>query len=170
MASQDGLTGVANRRFFDDALAREWAQAAREGRSLTLAMVDIDKFKAFNDTYGHQAGDDCLKQVAGAMKGEIKRPADLLARYGGEEFVVLFPETDLDGGKKVADDMRQAVALLGIPHEAGSAGRVSFSMGLASMVPEPGTGPEPLVARADQALYRAKAKGRDRIETATEGL
>ena len=168
MARMDGLTGVANRRFFDDALGREWARAAREQRPVVLGMVDIDHFKQFNDTYGHPAGDECLKQVATALKTAIRRPADLVARYGGEEFVVLLPGTDLDGGKAVADQMRENVAALGLPHHVTATGRVSFSMGLACRVPEPGSGPETAVKAADQALYRAKANGRDRIETDSE--
>ena len=131
-------------------------------------MVDIDRFKRFNDTYGHQAGEDCLKQVACALKGEIKRPANLLARYGGEKFVLLMPETDLSGAGKLAADMKRAIALLEIPHAAGPAGRVSFSMGLACMVPVPGSSPDSLVRQADQVLYRAKANGRDRIEISPE--
>ena len=168
MADLDGLTKVANRRFFDDALAREWARAARDRRPVTLGMVDIDQFKAYNDTYGHPAGDDCLKQVAGALKAAVKRPADLLARYGGEEFVVLLPDTELAGGETVARWMQDSVAALAMPHEAAPGGRVSFSMGLACAVPGPGIEPESLIARADQALYRAKTAGRNRIELAPE--
>ncbi len=166
MASVDGLTGVANRRFFDEALVREWTRAARSRRPLTVAMIDIDKFKAYNDRYGHQGGDECLQRVAGALRSAVKRPADLVARYGGEEFVVLLSETDLNGGREVAVRMQTAVADLEMEHPEAPAGRVSFSMGLACLVPEPDGDPGTLITLADRALYRAKAEGRNRIETA----
>ena len=163
MANQDGLTGVANRRFFDQSMAKEWARAIREKTPVAIGMVDIDRFKQFNDTYGHQKGDHCLRQVALALKRGVRRPADLVARYGGEEFVVLLPGTDLAGMDRVARKMQANVADLEIPHAASPTGRVSFSMGIAAQVPDTDTPPESLIALADKALYQAKTNGRNQI-------
>ncbi len=164
---QDGLTGVANRRYFDDQAGLELRRAAREQRPLAVIMADIDYFKFFNDTYGHLAGDDCLRQVAQALAGRLKRPGDFLARYGGEEFVAVLPGADLDGAASLAEEMRQAVENLEIAHAQGaSGGRVTVSLGVAAWTPAGGDQLEPLVKAADQALYQAKQAGRNRVARA----
>ena len=165
MARLDGLTGVANRRTFDDLLLREWRRQLRTGQTLAVIMVDVDHFKQFNDTYGHGAGDACLKEVVKAAEGSLQRPADLLARYGDEEFVALLPDTSLEGGIAVAEGIRAAVAALEIPH-AGSkaASHVTVSLGVASMVPHPDREPSFLLEAADGQLYEAKASGRNRFK------
>jgi diguanylate cyclase (GGDEF)-like protein len=167
MADIDGLTQVFNRRFFDMLIQREWNRAARAGYPITLGMLDIDFFKRYNDTYGHQMGDDCLISVASALKKAIKRPADFVARYGGEEFVILLVNTDLPGGQKVAASIQKNIEKLAIRHSGSPLGRVSISMGLAWTVPEKDKDASTLIRQADQALYRAKEMGRDRIESAT---
>ena len=161
----DGLTGISNRRYFEEFLTREWERACRYTRPLSALMLDIDFFKAYNDTYGHQRGDECLKQVARSLSDAVKRPSDIVARYGGEEFVVLLPETDLDGAVKIAEFIKEKVSDLNIPH-AGSkvSQQVTLSIGIASMVPTLISKPEDLIAYADKALYQAKEGGRDRFE------
>ncbi len=160
----DGLTGAFNRRYFDDRLHSEWHRASRNQLPLSLLLIDIDHFKLFNDTYGHQAGDDCLRSVAQVLKAGLKRPADVIARYGGEEFACVLPETDLAGALAVGNQLEQAVRGLGIRHErSSSAPCVTISLGLA--VRGPGS-PDPaaeLLARADRQLYRAKSDGRGRV-------
>ena len=168
LANLDGLTGLANRRFFNERCGEEWARAARNKTTITLIMLDVDRFKAFNDSRGHLEGDDCLKQVAKAIKQTVRRPGDLVARYGGEEFIAVLPETDGNGGAHVAENMRAAVENLAIPHEASSAGaRVTISLGVASTVPSPGTDPSGLIKLADECLYQAKHQGRNRVKTIT---
>ena len=159
----DGLTGVANRRRFDAQLARAWRAARRGHRHLALAMIDVDYFKRFNDRYGHARGDECLKAVARALAGAAKRPHDLVARYGGEEFVCIMPETDAAGALEVARRFLDAVVALDLPHEDAPEGRVSVSVGVAAMRPDAVHDSEELVRRADAALYRAKAAGRNRV-------
>jgi diguanylate cyclase (GGDEF)-like protein len=162
----DGLTGIPNRRRFDEVLIHEWKQAMRSKQPLSIVMMDIDHFKAFNDHYGHLAGDDCLKKVALAMSAVLKRPTDFLARYGGEEFVAILPMTECDGAKAIAAAMKEGVIALAIPHEHSSAAsRVTISMGIATLVPRRGMTAAMVVAAADQALYEAKAGGRNRIVT-----
>lgn len=156
MASVDGLTQVANRRFFDKRLEKEWNRAAREKQGITLGMLDIDFFKRYNDTYGHQSGDDCLVKVGAILREAMRRPADLAARYGGEEFVILLPATNLEGGKCTAERIHRQLQALNIPHSGSPLGRVSFSMGLACTIPSPRTSSDYLVALADRALYKAK--------------
>ncbi|MBV9408568.1 MAG: diguanylate cyclase [Candidatus Eremiobacteraeota bacterium] len=163
LANTDALTGIANRRAFDEALAREWARAARGGTALSALIVDLDHFKLYNDGYGHQAGDLCLRQVAHAFGTCMKRPGDLLARYGGEEFVALLPATDLAGAIALGEALRRVLAELGIVHAGSSLGRVSASVGAASVLPGAGTRPETLLRAADEALYQAKRNGRDRV-------
>jgi diguanylate cyclase (GGDEF)-like protein/PAS domain S-box-containing protein len=167
LATQDGLTGLANRRAFDEALAREHLRARREKTRLALIMIDVDHFKAFNDLYGHQAGDDCLRRVCGAITATICRPGDLAARYGGEEFAVLLPNTDEDGAGVIAERISQAVLGLAIPHDANANAVVTISGGVASIDGAEGT-PEALVRDADRALYRAKDFGRNAVIRATE--
>ncbi len=159
----DALTGIANRGHFDDLLATEWNRAARQGSPLSLVIVDVDHFHAYNEQYSHIGGDSALKAVAATMAGALRRPSDVLARYGGEEFVALLPDTDAAGACVVAERLRAAVEALGIPHEgSGCATVVTISAGVATMAPEldrPGT---TLVSAADSALFRAKASGRNR--------
>jgi diguanylate cyclase (GGDEF)-like protein len=165
----DGLTGVANRRHFDQAVLAEWDRAARDQESLTLLLMDIDHFKRYNDTYGHQDGDQCLQRVASALAQCATRPGDLVARYGGEEFAVVLPNTDLAGAQIVGERLRAEVAALAIPHSASSvAATVTLSIGVATLVPSPGTDVQALIAAADQALYQAKGQGRNRVVTAAE--
>ncbi|MDX1654168.1 MAG: diguanylate cyclase [Candidatus Competibacteraceae bacterium] len=164
LSQLDGLTGIANRRYLDEYLLQEWHRGNRSARPLSLVLADVDHFKAYNDRYGHQAGDDCLRQVVAAMGGVVSRTTDLLARYGGEEFAVVLPETDRPGSEYLAERVRQAVADLDIIHEASpTAGFVTLSLGVATLVPESGQGCEDLVALADAALYRAKQRGRNRV-------
>ena len=161
-ADTDGLTGTANRRRFDEVLAREWARAMRSGQPLALLMADVDHFKAYNDQLGHVQGDHCLREVACAMAGVVRRPADLLARYGGEEFALLLPDTELRGAEGVALSAIQAVQALGLPHPApGTGPLVSVSIGVCAGHPA-SVDPRLLVHQADRALYRAKAAGRGR--------
>lgn len=167
LATRDGLTGVANRRSFDQTLNVEWRRATRESRALSLLMIDVDYFKRYNDTYGHQGGDECLRRIAGAMSGVVKRTSDAVARYGGEEFSILLPATDPEGACLVAERIRAAVEALALPH-AGSeiADHVTVSIGVASVIVSSGDAPTQLVGAADKALYRAKKEGRNRVVAA----
>jgi diguanylate cyclase (GGDEF)-like protein len=165
LSSLDGLTGIPNRRRFDEVARREWKQALRDRTPISLILIDIDAFKAFNDHYGHLGGDDCLKQVAAALSDAIRRPSDFLARYGGEEFVSLLPRTDEAGAVLVAEGMRRAVIDLGIPHARSTAGsRLTISLGVATCVPNLDRNLSGFINEADRALYRAKDAGRDRTE------
>ncbi len=166
MAATDGLTGIANRRAFDAACARELRRAARKRTPVSLLLLDADNFKKYNDRYGHQAGDAVLQAVAGALRQAEKRPADLSARYGGEEFAVLLPDTDARGALRVGESVRMAIAALGIAHEANPAGVVTVSVGIATLVPKPGETQLALTQPADAALYRAKELGRNRCVAA----
>jgi two-component system cell cycle response regulator len=162
LANLDGLTQIANRRCFDDTLRSEWLRLKREQLPLALLLGDIDYFKPYNDFYGHQAGDECLRQVAEAMVQSCKRPADLVARYGGEEFVILLPNTDLDGAIYITKQIQQEIANLAIPHQCSLASdQITLSIGIASVIPTDDIVQEDLIAAADQALYRAKAQGRN---------
>ncbi len=164
LACLDGLTQIANRRRFDEYLEQEWARSRREGSSISLIICDVDFFKLFNDTYGHKAGDECLCSVAAAINTSTRRPGDLAARYGGEEFAVILPDTDAEGALHVAESLRSKIHALAIPHRASSvAGHVTLSMGIASMIPKRSAAPGTLIVLADEALYGAKALGRDRI-------
>lgn len=167
LAHLDPLTNIANRRHFDDFLRQEWNRAQRSGEALAIALFDVDLFKLYNDALGHLAGDVCLQQVAKAIATLARRPTDLAARYGGEEFVLVFAETDAAAAAALAEEARRRVAALSLPHpQAGGAGRVSVSVGVASAIPDLHGDPAGLFARADAALYRAKAAGRDRVELA----
>jgi diguanylate cyclase (GGDEF)-like protein len=171
LSGQDALTGIANRRSFDSHLTYEWSRAAREQTPLSLLMIDIDYFKAFNDQYGHPRGDECLKQVAQALAVPLKRPGDLLARYGGEEFIILLPWTGLPGAVALAERLRARVAALQIPHRRSAvAAHVTISVGVGCVIPTRQATPNDLIEIADQALYAAKEKGRNRIETLGELL
>lgn len=162
LVTLDGLTSLANRRKFDDYLRVEWQRMARSREPLSLIMSDVDFFKNYNDTYGHQAGDECLRQVAGAIRRCAKRPGDLVARYGGEEFTAILPQTPLPGAVQIAIAIQQAVKALEIPHPHSAASHwVTLSLGITSIIPTMEIDPEQLVTAADTALYQAKASGRN---------
>jgi len=164
LSSLDGLTGLANRRQLDETIMREWRRAARYKRPIALALVDVDNFKQYNDTYGHLAGDECLKSVANALLAVSRRPSDLVARYGGEEFALVLPETDLGGARRVGEGLCDSIRALGIEHRAVPGGKLTISVGVASTTPgQESGGPQCLLAEADFALYSAKAGGRDRV-------
>jgi diguanylate cyclase (GGDEF)-like protein len=164
LGALDGLTAIDSRGRFETRLGEEWRRALREETPLSLIIVDLDFFKAYNETYGHQAGDECLKKVARTLSATIARAGDLAARYGGEEFAVLLPNTDSLGTLVVAEAIRVAVATLGIEHKASSIHRhLTVSVGTATVVPDELTTPEALVAKADQALYYAKQSGRNLV-------
>lgn len=165
LSTIDTLTGIANRRSFNEAIEKEWRRCIRSGKSLSLIMADIDFFKDYNDHYGHLEGDTCLKKVAGALKRALRRPGDFLARYGGEEFVALLPDTDSQGACLVAEAMLYNVKALGVPHAHSSVSeRVTVSFGLATIVPLIDVKSSTLIKAADDALYEAKKQGRNRIE------
>jgi len=166
LADNDSLTGIANRRRFEEALGQEFARAVRSGAPLSLLMFDVDYFKRYNDTYGHVAGDACLRQVAQTLQENLVRPADLGARYGGEEFVALLPDTDAAGARMVAERIRQAVMALAIPHAGNGAGVVTISVGVHTGSMGAGTAPDSatvLIERADALLYQAKQSGRNQV-------
>lgn len=170
LTSLDGLTGLSNRRHFDETMLREWRRAARYKRPLSLVLVDVDHFKQYNDTYGHLAGDECLKTVASALQAVSRRPSDLVARYGGEEFAILLPDTGESDASAVAQSACRAVLSLGIPHGKSSVNDcVTVSIGVATFVPPPAFvgklagKPSSLIDAADQALYEAKQQGRNRV-------
>jgi diguanylate cyclase (GGDEF)-like protein len=173
LAFIDGLTGIDNRRAFDEAIEREWRRTMRTGSPLSLLLFDADHFKRFNDTYGHLVGDDCLREIARSIRSKVNRPGDEVARYGGEEFAVLLPETSADAAEKLAEAICRQVAGLRIPHSANEArGLVTISGGVATAVAAIGgmlKMPEGLVRAADAALYKAKNQGRNRIATAPPG-
>ena len=162
LATRDGLTGLANRRCFDDTLRAEWARAMRQHQPLSLLMVDVDNFKAYNDANGHLGGDECLKRIAGAVASEM-RANDLVARYGGEEFAVILPNQSLKGAAIVAERIRSRVEQLCVPHGRADSKHVTVSIGAATAIAASDAEPSHLVAIADAALYRAKHMGRNRI-------
>jgi diguanylate cyclase (GGDEF)-like protein len=169
IAMSDGLTGIANRRRFENLAQAEWNRVLRYGHPLSLLMIDVDDFKAYNDRYGHQAGDECLQRVAASLEQGLRRAPDLVARYGGEEFVCLIPELSSSEASALAKSLCQGIHRLGIPHAASRASNhVTASMGLATAIPSmpPQSTWQDLLAQADQALYRAKRAGRNRVETA----
>lgn len=163
LAHLDGLTGIPNRRQFDEMLVSEWNRARRSNVPLSLIMIDIDHFKRYNDRYGHQAGDACLRQVAQALSKCCRRAGDIVARYGGEEFVLVMYHTPRDDGYAHAEHLRQAITALQLPHEDSATGYVTISVGAATTVPPADGAPETLLRTADQALYEAKRKGRDQV-------
>lgn len=164
LSQEDGLTTLANRRHFNELLSREWALAEREQKPISLIFVDVDHFKAYNDTYGHLEGDRALQAVGKALKRVVKRPTDLAARYGGEEFVLLLPNTDEEGAMAVAGEVREAIDVLNIPHKASKAAKhLSVSIGLSSIVPSIGQNLNTLIDQADEGVYAAKKAGRHRI-------
>nr|WP_294528291.1 diguanylate cyclase [uncultured Rhodopila sp.] len=163
LVATDALTGVANRRAFDLTSAREWLRTAREATPMSLLLLDIDHFKAFNDFYGHQAGDACLRTVATAAASVLRRPGDMLARYGGEEFAVILPGIGLDGAVGIAEQIRTVIAHRRIAHDPSTLGYVTVSIGAACLTPSAESTVETLTARADAALYAAKRRGRNRV-------
>lgn len=162
LSTSDGLTGIANRRRFDAIYANEWMRALRVRQPLAVLMLDVDLFKNFNDYYGHQAGDECLRSIANVLRVGCRRSSDLAARYGGEEFVIVAANTDAANALQLAEELRQSVEQLGIDHARSPHGRVTVSLGVAVMVPDEGQAPELLIHLADDALYSAKDQGRNR--------
>ena len=168
LAARDSLTALANRRSLDEKLLIEWKCGQRAGTSMAFILADVDHFKNYNDHYGHQKGDDCLRAVASAIGATVFRPADMTARYGGEEFAVVMPNTDLTGAKAVAERIREAIVDLALAHsESQTAPYVTLSMGVSAIVPSPESSLENLIAAADAALYQAKHDGRNRVVLAT---
>ena len=168
LSLEDGLTGIANRRCFDEFLQREWQRARREQLPLALIMLDVDLFKHYNDTYGHVSGDECLKRVAGVIKEVAKRATDLAARYGGEEFAIVLPNTDQANAVKLGNEILVGVRELGIRNAtAVSSQIVTISLGIAVIIPSDITTPESLIIAADQALYQAKKAGRNQLQVAS---
>ncbi|BBD09114.1 diguanylate cyclase domain-containing protein [Desulfovibrio ferrophilus] len=164
LSALDGLTGIPNRRRFDEFLNMEWLRSRRSQSPVSLIMADIDHFKAYNDNYGHAEGDECLRQVARALKFCIKRPSDLIARYGGEEFAAILAETETDGAEHLAEDIRNAVESLNIPHAHSLVtDHVTISVGVATLVPGALKDPEFLIKKADAMLYEAKENGRNQV-------
>ncbi len=169
LAQLDGLTGIANRRCFDQAFESEWARASRAKEPLSLILIDIDFFKSYNDQFGHLKGDECLKWVAHHISRSIQRPADLLARYGGEEFVVLLPGTELPGAIQLANQIRHSIEALELQaSDTRVSPWVTLSAGVATCLPTAEKKPEQLIHEADQALYQAKRQGRNRVYSNTE--
>ncbi len=162
----DGLTDIPNRRWFDKVFTQEWLRAARKAGAISLMMIDIDCFKNYNDTYGHQAGDECLRKVAKSLGRALKRSGDFVARYGGEEFAAILPNTEAKNALQVAEKMHRNISDLKIPHRASDAGeQISVSIGIGSAIPaERRLEASSLISLADEALYRAKGKGRNRTE------
>lgn len=169
LSSLDGLTGIANRRRFDEFLDQEWRRALRSGSVISLILMDIDSFKPFNDHYGHIAGDDCLKLIATVISKSLERATDLFARYGGEEFVCVLPGTDSDGALTIAEKLRQKVLSLKIPHSHSTTGveYVTLSLGVAAIIPDKKIALQHLIKLADENLYKAKMQGRNRTVCST---
>jgi diguanylate cyclase (GGDEF)-like protein len=165
LASMDGLTGIANRRAFDERFAHEWSRAVRHRKPLALAMIDLDNFKQFNDLYGHLAGDKCLCAVAAALAGQLQRPEDLVARFGGEEFALLLPHTSSDGAYKVAERLRAAILELSIEHLGNPWKYATVSIGYSSLTPTHNDSQTGLIQLADAALYQAKSRGRNCVQS-----
>jgi len=171
LSLHDALTGLPNRRQFDQTLEMEWNRALRNRRPLSLLILDVDCFKALNDLRGHQAGDECLQRIAVALHLSLRRAGEIAARYGGEEFAAILPDADISSAASVAETMRQEVLALEIPHEASLVERfVTISIGVAAMHPDAAQPPAALIAAADEALYRAKRGGRNRVEFADAAL
>lgn len=167
LMNSDGLTGLSNRRHFDEYLELEWRRAMREQQQLSLLMIDVDYFKAYNDSFGHLAGDEALRQVAEAIRGSCSRPTDLPARYGGEEFALVLPNTSPGGARLIAEKLRQTVLALNIPHIAPQPdAHLSVSIGLATLTPGIGSYSRQLISAADKGLYLAKNNGRNQVGVA----
>jgi len=168
LAIQDELTGLANRRRLNEILAKEWARASRTGQTLALVMLDVDQFKDYNDRYGHQAGDECLRRVARVLQASAQRAGDLAARYGGEEFLLVLANADAAAAMRVAETVRQSVQSLAIAHAQTPEGKVTVSAGVAVMTNASYANTENLLRAADDALYRAKTSGRNQVQLAPE--
>lgn len=169
LSQEDALTGVPNRRAFDERLAAEWARARRRRAPIAVAMIDIDAFKPYNDGNGHQAGDDCLRAVAQVLAGACRRPGELLARYGGEEFAVVFPDTGAEEAARIAEALRAAVEARNLPHgHSPVAPHITVSVGVATVIPSRAGNPDAVIRMADRALYSAKAAGRNRTALGAE--
>ncbi len=166
LSFHDSLTGLHNRRYFDDFLEREFKRAQRSKNAIALIMIDIDYFKRYNDRFGHQAGDECLRQIAATFALVVHRSHDLVARYGGEEFAVVLPDTNNAGGLAVAENLRSKVADLKITHPDSPFGYVTISAGVAAAVPAPDSHSHQLIELADAALYHSKRAGRNRVSVA----
>jgi len=167
LSTTDGLTGIANRRKFDAAISEEWARASRAKTTISLVMLDIDHFKKFNDHYGHQHGDDCLRRVAEVLRTSARRQGDLVARYGGEEFCMILPDTAAPGGLEIAERLRSSIADLNMPHALSPYGIVTVSIGLASLAGGEAESSSALLRLADETLYRAKSEGRNCVRSAS---
>ncbi|MFV2081018.1 MAG: diguanylate cyclase [bacterium] len=166
IAALDGLTGIPNRRQFDETVQREWLRCLRQGVPLSLIMMDIDFFKKYNDAYGHTAGDECLRRVALALKSSVRRAADLMARYGGEEFAAILPDTHSEGAAFVAERIRSSVESEGIPHEYSEvADHVTLSVGAATKIPQMDSTASEIIEAADRMLYEAKDGGRNSVRS-----
>lgn len=170
LATHDELTGLVNRRRLNEALASEWARSKRSGQSLALAMIDIDHFKLYNDHYGHQAGDVCLKRIAQNIQMNAQRVGDLAARYGGEEFLLILPDADTAAAQRLAEGVRKSIEVLDLPHVHSPAGKVTISIGVAALSDGFYKDAESLLHAADKALYRAKDGGRNQVQVAVESL
>ena len=164
LACMDGLTGLHNRRHFDECLHREWKRMMREKAPLSLILCDIDFFKAYNDSYGHQAGDECIKQVADILRQCARRSTDFAARYGGEEFALILPNTEAIGAVQIAETIRSRIKARGISHVGSQVSQfLTLSLGVASLIPNRHCSAELLIRESDKALYKAKSTGRDRV-------
>jgi diguanylate cyclase len=163
LSTRDQLTGLANRRLFDERLAEDWSRARRQGTPLALILADLDHFKRLNDSLGHPAGDACLREVARSFRDTLRRSLDLVARYGGEEFALLLPDTALEAALEVAEELRHGVESLGIAADGEGATRVTASFGVAVVQPGEDNQPQTLIEAADRALYRAKRGGRNQV-------
>ncbi len=168
LAALDSLTGIANRRRFDEVMRAEWQRGQRDKKPLSLLMCDIDYFKVYNDSFGHLAGDLCLKKAAAVLTEHLKRPADVAARYGGEEFAIVLPDTGPEGALLIANACRAHIERLAIENPQAPAGLVTMSIGVASVVPSPAGSAEALIEMADKALYMAKNDGRNRVLVAPQ--
>lgn len=165
ISTLDGLTGIANRRYFDEKLESEWRHSIENSTPLSLILIDIDYFKAYNDSYGHLGGDDCLKKVAKALKEALKKPSYLACRYGGEEFAIILPDTDRDGAMLTAENIRMAIEQLEIPHKQSKVSdHVTVCVGYATKKPTSFISIKEMIYQSDKALYRAKKEGRNRIK------
>ncbi len=168
LTRMDSLTGIANRRWFAEFLDQNWRNCMRDGKPISLLIIDIDDFKAYNDSYGHQKGDACLRLVAESIKRVVGRASDLVSRFGGEEFVVVLSDTPLDGALKVGEKIRVAIEALAIPHrKATRYGIVTVSVGVSSTVPERQMTPETFLVAADRAMYAAKHDGKNHVAYST---
>jgi diguanylate cyclase (GGDEF)-like protein len=170
LATADALTGLANRRGFDERLESEWQRAIRAHESVAILLMDVDLFKSYNDIYGHIGGDECLRCIASVIAGALQRSSDRASRFGGEEFAVILPNTELDRALVVAENIRRAVAAMNIPHPCNPHGAQTISIGVAAAIPLQGESAVSLLTQSDHALYRAKDLGRNRVEAAAPTL